>query len=103
VVDVTGAPPAVIDSDALVADPERVVAAWCAQVGIEHRPDSLHWSPGMRPEWQLWRDWYENAAASTGFAAPGVGRPVSEPPERVRVLLPSAERAVAPLRHLAIT
>jgi len=103
VVSITGTTPAVIDSDALVADPDRVVAAWCERVGIEHRTDSLHWSPGMRPEWQLWRDWYENAAASTGFAVPNGRPPAAEPPDRVRLLLPAAVRAVAPLRDHAIT
>ncbi len=103
VIDVTGTVPAVIDSDALVADPGRVVAAWCEHVGIDDRPDSLHWSPGMRPEWLLWRDWYENAAASTGFAAPSGHPGVVDPPQRVLALLSSAEHAVAPLRAHAIT
>jgi len=103
VIAVAGQVPVVIDSDALVADPERVVAAWCEHVGIEHRPASLRWSPGMRPEWQLWRDWYENAAASTGFAAPSGRGQVVDPPERVRSLLAACEQAVAPLRAHAVT
>ncbi len=106
VIEVTGNVPVVIDSDALVAEPDRVVAAWCERVGIDHRPESLRWEAGMRPEWQLWRDWYENAAASTGFAAPAARderRPISEPPERVVDLVATAEHAVAPLRAHAIT
>ncbi len=103
VIALTGEVPAVVDSDALVADPERVVAAWCERVGIDHRPESLRWSPGMRPEWQLWRDWYENAAASTGFAAPAGRARIVDPPERVGSLLDACEQAVAPLRHHAIT
>ena len=71
VTEVTGRPPAVVDSDDLRADPPAVVADWCAQVGLDHQPSSLTWSPGMRPEWQLWRDWYTGAASSTGFAPPG--------------------------------
>ena len=102
VVAVTGTVPAVIDSDALVTDPDGVVAAWCERVGIDHRPESLRWSAGMRSEWQLWRDWYENAAASTGFVAPRGGVPTVELSDRVRALLPTAERAVAPLRAHAI-
>ena len=65
-----GEVPPVIDSDALRADPLGTVARWCERVGIEHRPRSLRWSAGMRPEWALWRDWYEDAARSTGFAPP---------------------------------
>lgn len=72
VAEVTGRTPAVVDSDELRADPPGVVGDWCAQVGIEHRPSSLTWTPGMRPEWQLWRQWYANAAASTEFAPPDV-------------------------------
>jgi len=103
VIAVTGEVPAVIDSDALVADPERVVAAWCEQVGIDHQPESLHWAAGMRPEWQLWHDWYENAAASIGFDPP-VGRPdLADPPDRVVALVAAAELAVAPIRQHAIT
>ncbi len=68
--DATGAIPAVIDSDALRRDPGRVVGAWCERVGIEHRPSSLAWAPGHRPEWPLWHTWYEGVAASTGFAPP---------------------------------
>jgi hypothetical protein len=67
----TGRRPHVIDSDELRADPAAVVGAWCDAVGLARRPDSLRWSPGMRPEWQLWRDWYGGAAASTGFVPPG--------------------------------
>jgi hypothetical protein len=70
VAEVTGRPPVVVDSDELRSDPPGVTAGWCAHVGIEHRPSSLTWTPGMRPEWQLWRDWYATAAASTGFAPP---------------------------------
>ena len=65
-----GKTPAVIDSDDLRRDPAGVVAAWCERVGIEHRPSSLTWSAGDRPEWPLWHTWYEGVAASTGFAAP---------------------------------
>jgi hypothetical protein len=101
VVDVTGRVPPVLDSDVLRADPDRVIAAWCAHVGIEHRPGSLQWDPGMRPEWQLWRDWYDDAAASTGFAPPTTERrdaPAVPPAE-----LADAERAVAPLRRHVIS
>ncbi len=96
-----------IDSDRLRSDPDRVIGEWCARVGIEHRPESLHWAPGMRPEWQLWRSWYENAAASTGFAPPDLDRPDlhrpdRERPARVVAVLPAAIAAVETLRQHAI-
>jgi hypothetical protein len=100
---VTGATPAVIDSDELRADPDGVIARWCEEVGLEHRPESLQWEAGMQPEWQLWRSWYENAAASTGFAPPSsTSIERAELPPRVAEVLPAAERAVESLRAHAI-
>lgn len=66
----TGAPPVVVDSDALRADPVTVIGAWCDAVGIDQRVDALSWQPGMRPEWPMWQSWYTAAAASTDFAPP---------------------------------
>ena len=103
VIGVTGSVPAVIDSDVLRSDPARIIALWCRRVGIEHRPTSLHWEPGMRDEWQLWRDWYTNAAASTGFAPPKPPADrADELPARVEAVLPVAERDVEPLRRHAL-
>jgi len=91
VTDLTGAAPAVLDSDKLRADPARIVARWCERVGIEHRAASLTWEPGMRDEWQLWRDWYGTAAASTGFAPPTSTRTGAAPvPEPVAAVLDTA-------------
>ena len=99
VVEVTGSPPAVIDSDELRSDPDRVIGEWCERVGIDHRPASLRWEPGMQPEWQLWRSWYENAAASTGFTPPApAALDDDDLPERVVELLPSATTAFDALR-----
>lgn len=97
----TGSPPAVVDSDVLRADPDRVVARWCAAVGLDHRRASLAWDAGMRDEWQLWRDWYRNAAASTGFTPPG-GTDGSAVSERVAGLLTDAEDAYRRLQPHAI-
>ncbi len=103
VCDVTGSTPPVIDSDDLRADPDRVIARWCEQVDIDHRPESLQWEAGMQPEWQLWRSWYENAAASTGFAPPSSAPPDHEElSARVAGLLAAAERDVAPLQAHAL-
>ena len=65
-----GTAPPVIDGDDLRADPEGVVSAWCAAVGIEHRADALRWEPGMPDDWSLWSDFFRRAAASTCFDPP---------------------------------
>jgi hypothetical protein len=68
--EVGGAPPPVIESAALLADPPGVVARWCAAVGIEHRPGSLTWDAGQPEGWERWGDWFADAARSTGFRPP---------------------------------
>lgn len=65
-----GEPPPVIDADDLRADPETVIEAWCDAVGVEHRPDTLSWEPGMPEGWERWADWFERAAESDGFLPP---------------------------------
>ena len=102
VVSVTGTVPAVIDSDALRADPTGVIRTWCERIGIEHRPDSLSWDTGMRPEWTLWREWYTAVASSTGFAPPDQSpEGESELPPSLARLLPDAHRAYNRLRRHA--
>ncbi len=49
-----GKAPPVIDSDDLLEDPARVVAAWCAAVGIAFLPEALSWEPGARDEVSWW-------------------------------------------------
>jgi len=71
-----GVPAVVVDGDDLRADPDGVVAAWCEAVGLDHRPEALHWEPGLRPEWPLWHEWFAGVAGSTGFA------PLRPAPER---------------------
>lgn len=70
-----GRPPVVLDSDALRADPAAEVGRWCDAVGIDRRPDALRWSPGRPPGWERWSEWFDAAAASTGFAPPPTGPP----------------------------
>lgn len=70
-----GAPPPVMDSDDLRREPDGAIERWCAAVGIDHRPHALHWEPGLPEGWERWRDWFETAAASTGFAPPPDGPP----------------------------
>lgn len=101
VCDVTGVTPAVIDSRDLCADPSRIVEQWCARVGIEHLPHSLRWQPGLRSEWQLWGDWYENVSRSTGFAPMAVAEP--DVPDPVRTMLAAATDSYEHLRAHALS
>lgn len=101
IVDAVAAPPLVIDSDLLRADPERIVGSWCDAVGLDRRPDALTWEPGMRPEWPLWSEWYRAAAESTGFEPPQP-TPATPLPDRVAALLPAASSAYERLRAHAI-
>ncbi|MCB0971829.1 MAG: hypothetical protein KDA97_10020 [Acidimicrobiales bacterium] len=77
VADQQGEPPPVIDATDLRADPDAVVAAWCQEVGVDHRPESLRWEAGMPDDWALWESWFTRAAASTEFAPPD-DRPAPE-------------------------
>ncbi|HEX6311546.1 MAG TPA: sulfotransferase family protein [Acidimicrobiia bacterium] len=70
VVDDLGHDVVIVDADDLCRDPPGIVRAYCERVGIPFVAEALHWEAGMRPEWELWRDWYEAAAASTGFGPP---------------------------------
>jgi hypothetical protein len=77
-----GQDPVVIDSDDLCRAPQHVVAAWCRRVGLPFVTEALEWTPGMRPEWVLWPDWYEGTSRSSGFLAPS-GPPPPLEGERV--------------------
>lgn len=96
-----GADAVVVDSDRLRRDPQGVVGRWCAAVGLPERPDALTWSPGMRPEWQLWTDWYEGVARSTGFAPPAPSSTVELGPLGQR-LLGRAEQVYARFERSAL-
>lgn len=69
----TGREPVVMDSGDMVRRPAATVAAYCAMVGIDFRPDALHWQAVSRPEWEPSRQWHADVAASTGLGAAGLG------------------------------
>ena len=83
----------IIDSDDLCRDPSGMVRAYCARVGIPFAPESLEWEPGMRPEWELWPDWYQATAASSGFNPPSA----DPPPARTDPHLTRAYERCAPI------
>ncbi len=92
----TGSTPVLLDANDLLARPGRIIERWCEAVGIEPLPDALTWEAGMQPQWELWPDWYQGAAASTGFGPPAEEHPPPvHDPELVEVIaacLPVYER-----------
>lgn len=92
----------VIDSDDLRADPVAVVEAWSHAVGIDFRPDSLSWRPGMQPEWTRWRDWYEAAASSTGFEPVSPGAPPRVDSARLATMIEEARSSYSSMYALRL-
>ena len=81
-----GAPPPVIDSDDLLADPAATVEAWCRAVGIAFSPEALRWEPGPRDEVSWWDggSFHETLRRSRGLAPQGDAEPsLAEAPPRV--------------------
>jgi hypothetical protein len=61
----------VIDADALLADPPRVLNKLCTALGIVFTDKMLRWPPGPRASDGIWAPhWYDAVNRSTGFAPP---------------------------------
>ncbi len=85
--DTIGRAPPVIDAADLRANPEHILRALCAALGIPFSADMLHWPPGARATDGVWAPaWYASVQRSTGFAPP-----TAEPPPA----LPADLRAIA--------
>jgi hypothetical protein len=65
----TGEIPLVIDSREFLLDPESMLRAICAHLGIDYSPRMLNWPAGPRDSDGVWaRYWYDSVWNSTGFA-----------------------------------
>jgi hypothetical protein len=81
-----GEAPPVVDASNLLADPERVLKALCARLGLAWDAAMLRWPPGRRPTDGPWAPhWYQKVESSTGF---GPREPPLQP-------LPDAARRLA--------
>ena len=70
----TGWPVAVLDSDAIVAQPEESLRKVCGFLGMSWDPDMLSWPAGGRAEDGVWaRFWYDRIHKSTGWEAASPG------------------------------
>jgi hypothetical protein len=65
----TGQEAFVVDGDQLVADPRRVVEAYCQHVGIAFQEGALHWESGGLEDWSEFARWHEKAATTSGFVS----------------------------------
>ncbi|MGD8421697.1 MAG: HAD family hydrolase, partial [Gammaproteobacteria bacterium] len=67
--EMSGEIPPVIDSREFLLDPEVMLRALCARLGVEFDPAMLHWPSGPRDSDGVWgKYWYESVWQSTGFA-----------------------------------
>ncbi len=83
-----GTTPPVIDSDDLLEDPDKIVAAFCDAVDIRFIQEAMSWQPSGDPSAHSWWDggsFHANLAQSTGLT-PQVGCyvEVADAPERAR-------------------
>jgi len=66
-----GEAPPVVDADALLADPPRILRALCTALRIQFSEAMLSWPPGPRATDGIWAShWYDAVNRSTGFSQP---------------------------------
>jgi len=74
-----GTPPPVIDSDSVLASPERTLRALCEALSIPFDPAMLAWPPGPRDSDGLWAaHWYASVETTSGFGSPRAPRPLPD-------------------------
>jgi hypothetical protein len=65
-----GKAPPVLDADALLAEPARLLASLCAALGVPFKEEMLTWPAGPRETDGVWgAHWYDAVNRSTGFGA----------------------------------
>lgn len=66
-----GRTPIVIETNALLQDPEAVLGEVCVRAGIDWDPAMLSWAAGPKPEDGAWGAfWYRSVHLTTGFSPP---------------------------------
>ncbi|MEM7092652.1 MAG: sulfotransferase family protein [Actinomycetota bacterium] len=97
-----GGTPIVIESNAVLSDPQGVLGQVCERLGIGFDPAVLAWPAGPKPEDGEWAPhWYDNVHRSTGFGPPA--GPSREVPGRTRPVLEAAMPLYERLLPYAIT
>lgn len=88
----SGWPPPVIDADALLAAPRKVLSLLCAALAVPFTEAMLSWAGGPRASDGLWAPhWYDAVNRSTGFG------PVQPSPRLVERGLLCLERRALPI------
>lgn len=91
-----GLPLIVIDSKDVLIDPAAMLRALCGAIGVSYDAAMLSWEPGIRETDGVWaKHWYDNVAASTGFAAYEAREP--NVPRHLRGVLDECESLYAEL------
>lgn len=67
VAEASGTEPVVVDSDDLVAQPERTTRVYCERVGLSFHADRLSWQPKILEEWRKTERWHRDAGRTSGF------------------------------------
>ncbi len=71
-----GQQPVVLDSNDVLADPERMLSALCKRLSIPFSDKMLAWKAGPIPEDGVWAaHWYHNVHQSTSFAPQNDSKP----------------------------
>lgn len=93
--------PLVVDSQALLRNPEGVLTAMCEHVGLEFDEAMLSWPAGPKPEDGAWAPhWYHNVHRSTGFAP--YSPPTRDVPDHLAGVLAEATPLYERLTEYAI-
>lgn len=67
IIELTKKIPPLIDADDLENNPSGIIKAYCNSVEIPYIPESLQWELGFKKEWDTWKEYHADVAASTSI------------------------------------
>ena len=86
-----GRAPPVVEAQDLLADPEGMLSALCAALGLAFDPAMLTWAPGRRATDGVWAPvWYQSVERSTSFHSPRREVAFDELPDALKPIADSA-------------
>ncbi len=96
-----GQSPSILDAQALLQNPETVLARLCQCLGLPFEREMLSWPRGPHPADGIWaKHWYSNVHKTTGFEP---YRPKTEPfPPELRTVLEECTPYYEELRAAAL-